>query len=108
MLQQIPWPDPMRRIPEIVAAHHEKLDGTGYPAGLRGAEIGIESRLLAVVDIFDAVTAADRPYRSAMPLERALDLLREESGDAKIDAELVALFIDAEIWRLCQQAHPTA
>jgi HD-GYP domain-containing protein (c-di-GMP phosphodiesterase class II) len=108
VLQQIPWPDPMRRIPEIVAAHHEKLDGTGYPAGLRDAEIGVESRLLAVVDIFDAVTAADRPYRSAMPLERALDLLREESGDGKIDADLVALFIDAEIWRLCQQARSVA
>ena len=99
-LQQIPWPDGMQKIPDIVHAHHEKLDGSGYPRGLRGEEIAIESRLLTVVDIFDAVTAADRPYRSALPLDRGLDLLRAEASRGGIDRDFTALFTEARIWEI--------
>lgn len=99
VLGQIPWPKTMRRVPEIVHAHHERLDGSGYPRGRTASEISLESRLLAVCDIFDALTAADRPYRSAMPVESALDLLREEARRGRIDPDVVDLFIDSEVWR---------
>jgi HD-GYP domain-containing protein (c-di-GMP phosphodiesterase class II) len=100
VLRQIPWPEVMQKIPEIVRSHHEKLDGSGYPQGLRAEEIPVESRLLTVVDIFDAVTAADRPYRSALPLDRGLDLLREEASQGKIDRDFTALFTEARIWEI--------
>ncbi len=100
VLRQIPWPEVMQKVPEIVHAHHEKLDGSGYPRGLRSEEIPLESRLLTVVDIFDAVTAADRPYRSALAPDRGLDLLGEEATQGKIDRDFTALFTEARIWEI--------
>jgi len=97
-LSRIPWPARLGRIPDIVAKHHEKLDGSGYPHGLGPAELPTQVRLLTVVDIFDAVTASDRPYRAAMSIERGLDVLRDEARLGKLDADVVALFIDAKMW----------
>ncbi|MBZ0267845.1 GAF domain-containing protein [bacterium] len=97
-LSRIPWPAHLSRIPDIVAKHHEKLDGSGYPNGLRAADVPTQVRLLTVVDIFDAVTASDRPYRAAMPIERGLDVLRGEARRGKLDPDVVALFIDAKLW----------
>jgi HD-GYP domain-containing protein (c-di-GMP phosphodiesterase class II) len=101
VLQQIPWPPELEQVPEIVLGHHERLDGTGYPRGLRGDEILPQARLLSVVDVFDALTAADRPYRSAIPLERSLDMLRAEARASRIDTDLVELFIAARVWENC-------
>lgn len=97
-LSRIPWPEHLARIPEIVAGHHEKLDGSGYPRGLTGGDLPPQVRLLTVVDIFDAVTASDRPYRNAMPIERGLDVLRGDARDGKLDGDFVQLFIDAKLW----------
>lgn len=97
-LRRIPWPAELRKVPEIVHMHHEKIDGSGYPQGLEGERISIEARLLTVCDIFDALTAVDRPYRSAMPLERGLDQLRIEAREGQIDSDLVELFIEARSW----------
>lgn len=91
-LSTIPWTPELERIPHIAGAHHEKLDGTGYPHGLSAADIPLGAKMMAVCDIFDALTASDRPYKTAMPLERALDILHADAGNHKIDASLVRLF----------------
>ncbi len=98
VLEQIPWSADLENVPSIVLAHHEKLDGSGYPQGLSASQIPVRARLLTVCDIFDAVTAADRPYRSAMPIEGGLDILRSEAAAGEIDTDLVELFIEAHIW----------
>jgi hypothetical protein len=98
-LNKIPWGRAMRRIPAYAGAHHEKLDGTGYPAGLPKEAIPIPSRMMAVADIFDALTASDRPYKKAVSLERALQILDFEVKDRHIDAELVRLFKEHEVYR---------
>ena len=85
-LSEIPWTGEFRRVPEIAYAHHEKLDGTGYPRRLKAAEIPLQSRMMAISDIFDALVAWDRPYKKAVPVERALDILRDEAGTGKLDA----------------------
>lgn len=98
VLEQIPWSADLEQVPGIVLAHHEKLDGSGYPNGLTADQIPVRARLLTVCDIFDAVTASDRPYRSAMPIGDGLDILRTEAGRGEIDSDLVELFIGARIW----------
>jgi HD-GYP domain-containing protein (c-di-GMP phosphodiesterase class II) len=97
-LQQIPWGRSMRNIPLYAGAHHERLDGTGYPRGLRADEIPFPAQIMAVADIFDALTAADRPYKKAVSLERALDILRWEAKDNHVDHTLVDLFIQAKAY----------
>ena len=98
-LNKIPWGRSMRRIPLYAGAHHEKLDGTGYPSGLPAEKIPLPSRIMAVADIFDALTASDRPYKKAVSLERALQILDFEVKDRHIDAELVRLFKEHEVYR---------
>ncbi len=91
-LYQIPWSDELRQIPCIAGAHHEKLDGSGYPEGLAGEEIVPQVRMLTISDIFDALTASDRPYRKAASIDRALQILGWEADEKKLDAELVEVF----------------
>lgn len=98
-VEMIPWPVEYRRIPEIARDHHEKLDGTGYPRRIRGEEISLESRIMAVADIFDALSASDRPYKRAVPLEKVLAILREEAAAGKVDADVVDIWIEHEVWR---------
>jgi HD-GYP domain-containing protein (c-di-GMP phosphodiesterase class II) len=97
-LSQIPWTGEYRRIPEIAHAHHEKLDGSGYPRGLTADQIPLQSRMMTIADIYDALVAWDRPYKKAVAPERALDILREECQAGKLDDELLALFIGARVW----------
>lgn len=97
-LSTIPWGRKLRRVPEIAVGHHERLDGTGYPHGLHDAAIPLQSKIMAVSDIFDALTAADRPYKRAVPLERALDILGMEVRDGHIDGDLVRIFREARVW----------
>jgi HD-GYP domain-containing protein (c-di-GMP phosphodiesterase class II) len=99
-LAQIPWTREYRSIPEIARAHHEKLNGRGYPNGLTGPEIPIQAKMMTICDIYDALSASDRPYKRAVPTERALDILKLCVRDEEIDAELFRLFTDAEIYRL--------
>jgi HD-GYP domain-containing protein (c-di-GMP phosphodiesterase class II) len=99
-LRRIPWTSDLRRIPAIAYAHHEKLNGTGYPNRLTAETIPVQSKMMAVADIYDAVTAADRPYKKAVPAEQALDILQMEvKGDA-IDPELVRIFIESKTYAL--------
>ena len=71
----IPWTRDLAGVPAIAHGHHEKLDGSGYPMGLRAPQISVQTRILTICDIYDALTAGDRPYKKAMPPERALDLI---------------------------------
>ena len=89
-----------RGIPEIARAHHEKLNGRGYPNGLTAPEIPVQAKMMTICDIFDALSASDRPYKRAVPTDRALDILKLCVRDEEIDPELFRLFLDAQVYRL--------
>ncbi len=97
-LAQIPWTREFRRIPDIAGAHHEKLDGSGYPFGASGESIPVQSRMMTIADIYDALTATDRPYKKAIRVEEALDTLRDEQRSGALDGALLDLFIDARVF----------
>ena len=97
-LSQIPWTSEYRRVPEIAYAHHEKLDGTGYPRKLKAADIPIQSRMMTISDIFDALVAWDRPYKKSVPVDKALDILRDEARAGKLDGTILDLFVDAKVY----------
>jgi response regulator RpfG family c-di-GMP phosphodiesterase len=99
-LLQIPWTREIREIPRIARAHHEKLNGTGYPYKLRGDEIPVQAKIMTICDIFDALSAADRPYKKAIPPDRALDILAMSVGNQELDPELYRLFVEAKIFRI--------
>ncbi len=97
-LIQIPWTRDLKSVPGIAHAHHEKLDGTGYPRGLAGDAIPLQARMMTIADIFDALVAQDRPYKPALPLARALHILRDEAQRGSIDRDLLDLFIGREVY----------
>jgi HD-GYP domain-containing protein (c-di-GMP phosphodiesterase class II) len=97
-LSQIPWGKAFRRVPQIAGAHHERLNGSGYPNRLRAEEIPVQSKMMSISDIFDALTASDRPYKKAIPVERAIDILEYGVKDQHLDPELVRIFREARIW----------
>jgi HD-GYP domain-containing protein (c-di-GMP phosphodiesterase class II) len=99
-LRTIPWGRTLRNVPHIAASHHELLDGSGYPRNLRGEQIPVESRMLTIADIFDALTASDRPYKAAVPVPRALDIIAGEVKAGKCDGDLFRLFIDTEVYKV--------
>jgi HD-GYP domain-containing protein (c-di-GMP phosphodiesterase class II) len=98
-LKTIKWPRDLRRVPDLAHAHHEKLDGSGYPRQLKGDQIPMESRLMTISDIFDALVASDRPYKDRMAPEDALSILREEAEQGKIHADAVELFAAKRLWQ---------
>ena len=99
-LTKIPWTPLMRGIPEIAYGHHEKLDGSGYPRGLKGNQIPLQARMMTISDIFDALTAQDRPYKRAVPVHTALDILHAEAEDGKLDKDLLGVFLAKEIYQV--------
>ena len=105
MLNQIPFTKKLKNIPNFAGAHHEFINGNGYPLGLKGDQIPFEGRLMAVTDIAEALTASDRPYKKAMPLETVYRILRSMSEKGELDNDLVELFIDKEIYKLYQAKH---
>lgn len=98
-LLNIPWTEELSRVAEIVRGHHEKLDGSGYPDGATGDQLSLETKIMTVCDIFDALTASDRPYKKAMPVEKALQILRWEANDGMLDKDIVELFAESEVFR---------
>ncbi len=99
MLEQIPFTRKLARVPEIAGSHHEKLNGTGYPRGLEGDQISLQARILALVDIFESLSADDRPYRARpMPRELVLKILAEEVEDGHLDRDLHDLFVNQELF----------
>jgi HD-GYP domain-containing protein (c-di-GMP phosphodiesterase class II) len=104
-LTKIPWTPVMRGIPEIAYGHHEKLDGTGYPRRLSGDQIPLQARMMTISDIFDALTAQDRPYKRAVPVPTAIEILHSEANDGKLDKDLLDVFIAKDIFQTT--ANPT-
>ena len=97
-LTKIPWTPVMKGIPEIAYGHHEKLDGSGYPRRLTGEQIPLQARMMTIADIYDALTAQDRPYKRAVPPPTALDILHAEAREGKLDGELLEIFIAHKIY----------
>ena len=97
-LRQIPWGKKLANVPQIAAKHHEKLDGSGYPTSAEAEEIPPQTRMMTIADIFDALTAADRPYKKAVPVDRALDIINMEVKGGKIDSELFRLFCESKLY----------
>jgi HD-GYP domain-containing protein (c-di-GMP phosphodiesterase class II) len=108
MLKQIPFTKKLKNIPDFAGAHHEFLNGKGYPLGLKGDEISFEGRLMAVTDIAEALTASDRPYKKAMPLETVYRILRSMVEGEELDPNLVELFIEKEVYKIYQKKHEKA
>jgi HD-GYP domain-containing protein (c-di-GMP phosphodiesterase class II) len=99
-LSQIPWTKELKNIPLIAKAHHEKLDGSGYPYRMKADEIPFQSKIMTISDIFDALTARDRPYKRAVPVERALDIIGQEVKSQLLDPALFHLFVEAKVFQM--------
>ena len=107
-LQQIPWTNELRNVPEIARGHHEKLNGTGYPYRLSASEIPLQTRMMTISDIFDALAAADRPYKKAVSVEKALEILEQSVDDGELDRDLFQIFLSARIfdrWKVEPRAY---
>ena len=98
MLEQLPYPKHLRNVPEFAGGHHEKLDGTGYPKGLNHTEMSVQAKIMAIADIFEALTARDRPYKKGKTLSQAMRILGFMKNDAHIDAELFEVFVKEKIY----------
>jgi HD-GYP domain-containing protein (c-di-GMP phosphodiesterase class II) len=98
-LVNIPWTDDLGKLPTFASSHHEKLDGSGYPRRLTADEIPVQVRILTIADIFDALTASDRPYKPAVPADKALDIIRAEATAGQLDADLVGIMIESQVYR---------
>lgn len=99
-LKRIPWTNDLEQIPEIAYGHHEKLDGSGYPRGLKQKDIPIQAQIMVIADIYDALTAGDRPYKQGLPVEVALRIMRHEAAQNKINSNFLELFEQREVFSI--------
>jgi HD-GYP domain-containing protein (c-di-GMP phosphodiesterase class II) len=95
----------LKNIPHIAFGHHEKLNGRGYPRALTADAIPVQTRMMTISDIFDALTASDRPYKRAVPTERALDILHAEAKEGMLDPALLKTFVEAKVFEAVQPSH---
>ena len=107
MLAKIPFTKNLKEIPNFAGAHHECINGKGYPLGLQGDEIPFEGKLMAVTDIAEALTAKDRPYKKAMPLEQVYRILRSMADKKELDHDLVEFFINEKVYEVYQAKYET-
>jgi HD-GYP domain-containing protein (c-di-GMP phosphodiesterase class II) len=98
MLESLPYPKHLRRVPEFAGGHHERMDGKGYPKGLTKAQMSVQARVMGIADIFEALTADDRPYKKAMKLNMALGILGRMAGEGHIDPDLFNVFISEGVY----------
>lgn len=98
MLEELPYPKHLKNVPEFAGGHHEKLDGTGYPKGLIKDEMTVQARIMAIADIFEALTARDRPYKKGKTLSQAMRILGFMKNDAHIDVDLFDIFVKEKIY----------
>ncbi|NJN61826.1 MAG: GAF domain-containing protein [Coleofasciculaceae cyanobacterium RL_1_1] len=99
-LQRIPWTPDLAAIPEIAYAHHEKLDGTGYPRGLKQEQIPLQTQMMSICDVFDALTAGDRPYKKSMSLTKSFEILRQEADHFKLRGDLLDVFEQRQVFKV--------
>jgi HD-GYP domain-containing protein (c-di-GMP phosphodiesterase class II) len=98
MLESLPYPKHLTRVPEFAGGHHEKMDGTGYPNKLKKDQMSVQARMIAIADVFEALTASDRPYKKAMTLSQSLKILGQMKLDKHVDADLFDIFIHEKIY----------
>jgi len=99
MLEALPFPEHMQRVPEYAGGHHEKMDGEGYPRGLFAGDMSLPARMLAIADVFEALTATDRPYKKPKKLSEAMRIMGFMKKDAHLDPELLDLFVREGVYR---------
>jgi len=102
-LSKIPWTSEFKKVPDIAYSHHEKLDGTGYPRQIKSNDIPFPSKMMAISDIYDALTASDRPYKKALPAEKAIDILGFEVKANKLDPDIYKVFVEAKVFELTKK-----
>lgn len=98
MLESLPWPQHLKRVPEYAGGHHERMDGKGYPKGLTRDQMPVQARIMGIADVFEALTARDRPYKAAMTLAEALRVLRAMRDNGHIDPDLYRVFVQRRIY----------
>ena len=98
MLESLPFPKHLKNVPEYAGGHHEKMDGSGYPRGLTGQQMSVQARIMAIADIFEALTAADRPYKKAKTLSESLRIMAGMARDQHIDADLFRVFVEQKVY----------
>ena len=98
MLEALPWPHHLKNVPEYAGGHHERMDGKGYPRGLTREQMSVQARMMGIADIFEALTAADRPYKSGMKLSQALDIMEKMTRNGHIDPDLFAVFVAQRVY----------
>jgi HD-GYP domain-containing protein (c-di-GMP phosphodiesterase class II) len=97
MLEKLPWPKHLARVPEYAGGHHERMDGKGYPKGLKRDEMSLQARMMGIADIFEALTAADRPYKAPMKLSQALKIMQNFKDNGHIDPDLYGVFLAQQV-----------
>jgi HD-GYP domain-containing protein (c-di-GMP phosphodiesterase class II) len=104
MLEQLPWPKHLKKVPEYAGGHHERMDGKGYPKGLTRDQMSVQARVMGIADIFEALTARDRPYKEGMKLSQAMDIMRKFKLNGHIDPDLFDVFVKEGVYlRYAQQ-----
>ena len=98
------WPRHLKNVPEYAGGHHERMDGKGYPRGLQRSDMSWQARMMGIADIFEALTAKDRPYKEGMGLSQALAILERFSRNGHIDADLHAVFVQGGVFRRYAEA----
>ncbi|MFP5382250.1 MAG: GAF and HD-GYP domain-containing protein [Gammaproteobacteria bacterium] len=106
MLEGLPFPKKLRRVPEYAGGHHEKMDGSGFPKGLHREQMSLPARMMAIADIFEALTASDRPYKAPMKISQALSIMKRMREDRHIDPDLYLLFVESRVWEQYAKAAP--
>jgi HD-GYP domain-containing protein (c-di-GMP phosphodiesterase class II) len=99
MLEKLPFPRSLMRVPEYAGGHHEKMDGTGYPKGLRRDEMSIPARIMAIADVFEALTAVDRPYKKGKTLSESMNIMKKMKEDHHLDPDLLNLFVSSGVYK---------
>ena len=98
MLEALPWPKHLKRVPEYAGGHHERMDGKGYPKGLTGAQMPVQARIMAIADIFEALTSIDRPYKNAKTLSETLAIMDRMAAEGHIDPDIYAVFVEDRVY----------
>ena len=98
MLESLPYPKHLQHVPEYAGGHHERMDGKGYPRGLRREQMSVQARVMGIADIFEALTAGDRPYKPAMKLSQALSILGRMKQEHHVDPDLFDVFVHDKVY----------
>ncbi|GAA5317490.1 MAG: hypothetical protein AseanaTS_26950 [Candidatus Pelagadaptatus aseana] len=99
MLESLPFPEKLKRVPEYACGHHERMDGTGFPKGLTREQLSIPARMMAIADVFEALTASERPYKDPMKIGTALKIMNNMVADQHLDPDIFKLFVEKEVWK---------